>query len=84
MVVVSSAGYIDIVTTLLVVLPVSRTARGWPNHVPLTGVAEMEGCFVITEQPRTVSRERLEAPVGQVDEACLVEVKQWLADFLDL
>lgn len=83
-VVVSSDGYIDIVTTLLVVVPVSRSDRGWPNHVRLSGVPELQGGFAITEQPRTISRERLGDQIGQVDESCLAEVKQWLADFLDL
>lgn len=83
-VVVASDGYIDIVTTLLVVIPVSRSDRGWPNHVRLSGVPELPGSFAITEQPRTISRERLGDPIGQVDESCLVEIKQWLADFLDL
>lgn len=84
MVVVSSDGYIDVVTTLLVVIPVSRSDRGWPNHVQLSGVPELPGSFAITEQPRTISRERLGDAIGQVDEDCLAEIKQWLADFLDL
>jgi mRNA interferase MazF len=83
-VVVSSDGYIDVVTALLVVLPVSRRDRGWPNHVPLSGVPDLHGSFAITEQPRTISRERLGDPIGQVDDGCLREIKQWLADFLDL
>lgn len=83
-VVVSSDGYVDVVTTLLVVVPVSRSDRGWPNHVLLSGVPELTGTFAITEQPRTISRERLGDQIGQVDDSCLTEIKQWLADFLDL
>ena len=83
-IVVSSDGYLDIVTTLAVVLPVSRSDRGWPNHVRLSGVPQLADSFAITEQPRTISRERLSDPIGQVDERCLAEIKQWLADFLDL
>ncbi|RNL61350.1 type II toxin-antitoxin system PemK/MazF family toxin [Nocardioides marmoriginsengisoli] len=83
-VVVSSDGYIDVVTALLVVVPISRSDRGWPNHVPLAGIPELSGSFAITEQPRTISRERLGSEIGQVDSDCLAEIKQWLADFLDL
>lgn len=83
-VVASSDGYIDIVTSLLVVVPISRSDRGWPNHVRLSGVPALPESFAMSEQPRTVSRERLGDQIGQVDESCLAEVKQWLADFLDL
>ncbi|MGH3445258.1 MAG: type II toxin-antitoxin system PemK/MazF family toxin [Nocardioidaceae bacterium] len=83
-VVVASEGYIDVATTLLIVVPVSRTDRGWPNHVRLAGVPQLPPSFAITEQPRTVSRDRLGDPIGHVDDGCLAEIKQWLADFLDL
>lgn len=83
-VVVSSEGYIDVVTALLIVVPVSRSDRGWPNHVSLSGVPSLTGGFAMTEQPRTISRERLGEPIGQVDEDCLRAIKTWLADFLDL
>lgn len=83
-VVVCSEGYLDVVTTLLIVVPVSRSDRGWPNHVRLTGVPELPESFAITEQPRTISRDRVVDQIGQVDDNCLAEIKQWLADFLDL
>jgi mRNA interferase MazF len=83
-VVVSSDGYNDIVTTLLIVVPISSNDRGWPNQVRISGVAELPISFAITEQPRTISRERLGDPIGKVDDECLSEIKQWLADFLDL
>lgn len=83
-VVVSSDGYLDVVTTLGVVVPVSRTDRGWPNHVPLRGVSVPPDCFAMTEQPRTISRDRLGEQLGYVDAPCLAEIKVWLAAFLDL
>jgi mRNA interferase MazF len=81
-VVVSSDGYIDVATMLLIVVPVSRTDRGWPNHVRLTGLARLPTSFAITEQPRTISRDRLGDPIGHIHDRCLAEIKQWLADFL--
>jgi mRNA interferase MazF len=83
-VVVSSDGYLDVVTTLIVVVPISRRDRGWPNHVRLSGVPELPESLAMTEQPRTISRERLSDQIGQLDDPCLTEIKQWLADFLDL
>lgn len=83
-VVVSSPGYIDVVTTLLIVIPLSRSDRGWPNHIPITGINGLSDSFAMTEQPRTISRERLGESLGIVDEGCLRDIKRWLGDFLDL
>ena len=47
-VVVSSDGYADVVTSLLVVVPVSRVDRGWPDQVPLSGLPGLAG-FAITD-----------------------------------
>lgn len=62
----------------------SVRSRGWPNHVRLSGVPELNDSFAITEQPRTVSPERLGDRIGHVDDDCLTEIVQWLGDFLDL
>lgn len=83
-IVVSSEGYADVITTLLIVVPVSRTDRGWPNHVPLSGISELSAGFALTEQPRTMSRTRLGDLIGHVDNLCLSQIKRWLADFLHL
>lgn len=86
MVVVSSAGYLDVVTTLAIVVPVSSTDRGWPNHVRLLAAdtARPLAGFALTEQVRTVSRDRLAQTVGTVSDGCLAEIRMWLRDFLDL
>ena len=38
----------------------------------------------MTEQPRTLSRERLTGGAGSVSAGCLASVRTWLGDFLDL
>ncbi|MBM7502980.1 hypothetical protein JOD46_000437 [Agromyces aurantiacus] len=38
----------------------------------------------MTEQPRTLSRDRLTKVSGQVSSDCLAAVRMWLGDFLDL
>jgi mRNA interferase MazF len=82
-VVVSSAGHLDTIDTLVIVVPVSHTDRGWPNHVPLSGDGLPAG-VAMTEQPRTISRSRLDSPIGVVDDQCLASIRRWLVDWLDL
>lgn len=84
-VVVSSRGYVEAVTTLVLATPVSTTDRGWPNHIRLRGHTGLDlPSWAMTEQIRTLSRARLTRPAGQVSDACLDEIRVWLADFLDL
>lgn len=83
--VVASAGYLDAVTTLVIVLPITTTDRGWPNHVHVVGPSGLDRpSWVMTEQPRTLSRDRLAGLAGEVSTGCLAEVGAWLGDFLDL
>ncbi|MGO2683509.1 MAG: type II toxin-antitoxin system PemK/MazF family toxin [Microbacterium sp.] len=83
--VVASAGYLDAVTTLVIALPITTTDRGWPNHVRVEGPSGLERpSWIMTEQPRTLSRERLTGGAGSVSAGCLASVRTWLGDFLDL
>jgi len=83
--VVASPGYLDAVTTLAIVLPITTVERGWPNHVPVDGRSGLDrASWVMTEQPRTLSRDRLTGICGQVSTGCLAAVRTWLGDFLDL
>ena len=72
--------------TLAIVVPATTVDRGWPNHVllggPRTGLSTPT--YAMTEQPRTVSRERLFDAIGMVDAATMHEVDRWLRDFLAL
>jgi mRNA interferase MazF len=83
--VIASAGYLDAVTTLVIVLPFTTVDRGWPNHVPVDGPAGLDHpSWIMTEQPRTLSRDRLTSISGQISRHCLAATRTWLADFLDL
>ncbi|MFC4828301.1 type II toxin-antitoxin system PemK/MazF family toxin [Agromyces aurantiacus] len=83
--VIASAGYLDAVTTLAIVLPITTTDRGWPNHVRVDGHIGLDRpSWIMTEQPRTLSRDRLTKVSGQVSSDCLAAVRMWLGDFLDL
>lgn len=82
MLVVSSRDYLDTVQSLAVVVPVSSVDRGWPNHVELAGVGKAS--WAMTEQVRTVSRERLHGTLALASEGELREVRSWLSNFLGL
>lgn len=84
--VIAGDAYLQQADTLAVIVPATTVDRGWPNHVllrgPLSGLAS--ATYAMTEQPRTITRDRLTGPVGVVDRATMAEVDQWLRDFLSL
>lgn len=83
--IVASAGYLDAVTTLAIVLPITTTDRGWPNHIRVEGPSGLDRpSWIMTEQPRTLSRDRLTGVAGEVSIACLDAARTWLGDLLDL
>lgn len=85
MLVVSSVGYLDAVTMLVVALPITTVDRGWPNHIRVDGSHGLDRpSWIMTEQPRTLSRDRLTKVSGLVSDDCLRAVRVWLGDFLDL
>jgi mRNA interferase MazF len=83
--VVASNGFLGAVTTLAIVLPITSKDRGWPNHVRMTGPTLLPmPNWAMTEQVRTISRDRMSGRAGHVDEACLVVIRQYLRDFFGL
>lgn len=84
--VIASDQYLEQADTLAIVVPCTTRDRGWPNHVRLTGKAlELPGdTFAMTEQPRTITRERLVGAAGMIDIEAMREVDVWLRDFIAL
>ncbi|MFC4243949.1 type II toxin-antitoxin system PemK/MazF family toxin [Gryllotalpicola reticulitermitis] len=83
--VIASHGYLDAVTSLLIALPITTTDRNWPNRVRVEGPSGLDmPSWIMTEQPRTLSRHRLTGIAGEVTPACLAAARTWLGDFLDL
>lgn len=84
--VVASDLYLTQADSLAIVLPATTTDRGWPNHVPLTGARLQlsRPTFAMTEQPRTVTRDRVVGEAGLVDATTMHLVDVWLRDFLAL
>lgn len=81
--IVSTDEYLEAVTTLAIVLPVTSRDRGWRNHIALTGQTGLHAAsWAMTEQPRTISRERITRVVGVVDGECLARARLYLQDYL--
>jgi mRNA interferase MazF len=83
-VVLSSAGYLEAVPDLAIVVPVTTRDRGWPHHVQLAGreLSLSQASFAMTEQPRTISRHRITRHGGRVDEPTMDAISLWIKDFL--
>lgn len=83
--VVASPGYLRTVTSLVLVVPLTTTDRGWPNHVPVRGTHTLgTDSWAMTEQVRTIARSRLTRYAGRADLRTTAAVGVWLGDFLAL
>jgi mRNA interferase MazF len=83
-VVVPGRDYLAAVDTLAIVVPVTTVDPGWPNHVPIIGGDLARASWAMTEQVRTVSRDRMVDGAGRVQARTLSSVRDWIRDFLDL
>lgn len=82
--VVSGRRYLELIDSLAIVVPVTTTDRGWPNHVRLAGDVNLpRPSFAMTEQVRVVTRDRLGGALGSVTSECLTDVRRWLVDFIE-
>lgn len=82
--VVAGVGYLETVDTLALVVPITSVDRDWPNHLEVIGAELETRSWAMSEQIRTISRERIVAHAGRANDATLAAVRSWLADFLDL
>lgn len=84
--VIASDLYLAQADTLAIVVPCTTRNRGWPNHIMLHGPTLKldRPTFAMTEQPRTVTRQRIIAAAGRVDTATMRQIDLWLRDFLGL
>lgn len=85
-VVIASDDYLASVPDLVIVIPVTTRDRHWPHHVRLSGaqLALERVSFAMTEQPRTIARDRITGWAGSVGREAIVEIDQWLRDFTGL
>lgn len=81
-VVSSTRHHVEGVDTLITVIPCTTRSRGWINHVLLEGPTGLtEVTYAMTEQIRTVSRERVHALAGAVTDECLTTIRKWLVSW---
>lgn len=71
---------------LVVAVPITSKSKGIRAHVPVepgsSGLRTKS--FIIGEQPRTISKDRLAKRLGAIPDAQLGEVQLWLKVLLDL
>ena len=77
---VSSALFLQVVTDLVTVIPVTSTNRGWANHVPAPTLGP--DSVAMTEHIHTISRSRITKYGSCVDEESLDIMRMWIRDFL--
>lgn len=82
-VVVSSHGHLLVADTLVIVVPVTSVDRGWSNHILLRPEVLQRPSWAMTEQLRTISRERVVGRAGRVDPETLAEIRRWIVDFVN-
>lgn len=83
--VISSNRYLAVVETLAIVLPITTVDRGWPNHVRVEGPSGLHSpSWAMTEQPRSLARERISRLGGFASTSTMTNVDTYLRDFLDL
>lgn len=83
-IIVAGRRYLTTVETLAIVVPLTTVDRGWPNHITVRHPALPQVSWAMTEQVRTVSRERIAQRIGVVDSATLATIRHWIRAFLEL
>jgi mRNA interferase MazF len=61
-------------------------SRGIADHIPISPPEGglMKASFILCDQARIASQERLNRRIGTVTPNTLAEVEQWLRDFIGL
>ena len=78
-VVISSAAFVRAIDELVIAVPCTSRDRGWRNHIRLTGPTGLSRpTFAITEQPRTMSVDRVHGFAGHVDDTCRELIARWV------
>lgn len=85
MLIVADYDYLEPVDALAVVMPLTKVRRGWPNHVLAVGETGIRReSWIMTEQVRTISRQRLKQHAGSLSPESFSAVTWWASVFLGL
>jgi len=84
--VVSADGFNQGPADLVIVCPITKVSRSIPSHVAIRGSDSGldQDSFIISEQVRCISRERLHRPIGKAPRDVLDRVSTFLRVLLDL
>ena len=83
-VVVSTKLHLRAVDSLVTVVACTSRDRDWDNHIALSGPTGLaQPTFAMTEQVRTISRERIFTASGYVDAPCLNVITEWVKDWIE-
>lgn len=82
----SSDHYHRLQAGFVTLVPVTTRHRPWPSYETVSGAATglNRPSFVLADQVRTMSAERLRRWLGSVDERTMTDVEQYLTLLLDL
>ena len=81
-IVISNDMYLDAVTDLVIVMPITTTNRGWANHIAVSPADLLNRpSWIMTEQVRTISRHRIHRILGTISTQCLADIRQLLGWF---
>ena len=74
--VVAGTGYLEIVDSLALVVPITTADRGWPNHIEVFGTELEQRSWAMSEQIMPISRERVMGRAGRANDATLAAVRK--------
>jgi mRNA interferase MazF len=80
--VISTDTYNNLVEDLAMVMPITSVKRGWSNHIKVDAGILEKTSYIMTEQIRTISRQRLTSVAGKISPKTLREVLVWAEDFI--
>lgn len=80
--IVSNDKYHELMTTLVLAVPLTSRGRGWPNHISVSTPTLGQASFAMTEQVRVVSRGRLVSLLDTVSATTLRSVREWIGEYM--
>jgi mRNA interferase MazF len=83
-VVIASTDFSEAIDRLTIVVPCTTRYRGWDNHVLLQGpTGANSDTYAMTEQPRTISSQRILRWLGNVDNPTMDAISRWVQTWLE-
>lgn len=82
--VISSSDFSEAIASMAIIVPCTTRNRGWLSHVPVSGPTGLSRpTYAVTEQPRTISTERIHRVLGRADNATMTSVTAWVRTWVE-